>query len=368
MLHPLNPLPPELEDKLLKLIDRQRELLLFAVNHGAFDDDVLRESLGDRFTEWLHIDKYTGVLIYLEQLVGSPQADKESVLRDFDHDQEFWLGDDPSFQFAFDPNSTDAHKAAKGCLNPFFEEFFGFDLLLTNGTGFRKRDIYDGYVLTNSTVDRVCGFCDGSMKRDRPKRQGRDYTLEHFFHKESHPSISMHPYNLVPCCEVCNKERGNREALEVDGRVLTLGEIFHPLLRPARENVELRYYSQGLEPEELEFIRIDREEWESAITVYSELYRIPERWLELWADIDGVVGGRLRALIDLHRNSQGAGITPIAFEQMVHSVLRSLQDYTARYEYPAHYWLMWARNDRRRLKMLYQSHVVTRGLNAPGAW
>lgn len=382
MLHPLEALPTEVETKLLALVDRQQELLEFAVNtssntrllrdHGSYDfteaaETLLRSKLGDNFTDWLSLVEYTGIRINLERLVGHSKADKESVLRDFDHDQAFWLDDDPSFRFAFDPRKSAAHGAAKGCLNPFFERFFGFELLLPDGTGFRKREIYDGYVSKNPTIDRVCGFCDGSMKRDRPKRQRKEYTLEHFFHKELHPSICMHPYNLIPCCDVCNDLRGEHEVLEVDGRALALGEIFHPLLRPARENVELRYYSDDLQPEELEFMRIHVEAWESAISVYSKLYRIPERWLEMWTDIDSVVSGRLRGLIESHRTSGNDEISFNDFEKMVHAAIRSLQGYAYRFEYPAHHWLMWARNDSRRLELLYRSHVETRDLAAPVA-
>lgn len=357
MLHPLNPLPVDVERKLLTLVDRQRELLEFAVNHTVFDPSDFRKTCGDGFADWLNEKQYTGVLNNLKQLIQCPQSEKEQVLSDFDHDQEFWLNES-SFQFSFDPQKTGAHKAAKGCLNPFFEKFYRFDLLLRDSESLVKRDIFEGYVKKNPSVRGVCAFCDGSMKKDQPRQRFRDYTLEHFFQKDQHPSICLHPYNLIPCCEICQEERGNKEALELNGAPLKFGDIFHPLLRPARERVELQYYSYDLEPEDLKFVDAYLEDCSKGVAVYSQLYRVPQRWKELWMEIDDVVKGRLAGLIENHKYSNNAEVTLRDFEQMIHIAIRSLQPFTNRYAYPACRWLMWARNDPRRVAMLYKSMVT----------
>ncbi|MGB1250553.1 MAG: hypothetical protein ACPG8W_08090 [Candidatus Promineifilaceae bacterium] len=358
MLHPLKPPIKQVEDRLLDLIEWQEKLLVFAANHTDANETALRTALGDVFTDWLMEKRYTGLRNSLAELVTCPASDKQAVLQDFEHDQNFWLGD-PSFRFAYDMR-TDAHKFGRKCLNLFYEIFYAFDKLLQIDEPFKRTNLYEGYLSNNPNLARVCPFCDGSFTRELPKKgKITKVTLEHFFHKAAHPTICLHPHNLFPCCAICNSQRADQEMLWLDEAPLSMGDIFHPILNPARNNIEIRYYSRDIHsPDDLEFVKIYKEDWHKAIGVYSTLYRIPARWKELWTEVESVVQTRLWAAIDNHRDSGNAAPSLVEFDNMIGLIIRSLKRYSNRYEYPAHRWLVWVRSESDRVRKLHQAYVV----------
>lgn len=361
MLHRLNPPTAQIEDDLLALVERQRQLLTFACNHDHFDESALRVTLGDQFTEW--ILRHSDLRNFLTHLLSCAPADKAEVLADFDHDQEYWAQlNDSTFQFSFSPNKSDAHQYAKECLNCFYTLINSSARLLSPPRQFKRADIIDGYIQENLFLKQICPCCDGNWP-EKPGRNDTPYTLEHFFHKEEHPTICLHPYNLVPMCDVCNSRRGNKEVLEsAPGIQVGVHKIFHPLFRPAKENVELQYYSPDLRPERLQFVNLPTQlgDWSEAITVYDRLYEIPQRWQERWDEIDSVISMQVRTALEAHKYMQQTPPTLIDFERLLGGVINALNEHNGRYQYVAQRWLVWAK--QYYLERLYEAHVTVRSL------
>ncbi|MCA9872846.1 MAG: hypothetical protein KC441_04310, partial [Anaerolineales bacterium] len=346
-------------DDLLALIDRQRQLLEFACNQDQFDESVLRADLGDQFAGW--ILRHSDLSNSLTQLLSCVQADKAKVLADFDHDQNFWdQMDDSTFKFAFSLDKSTAHKKAKECLNFFYGAISATGPLFPTPKQFKRADIINGYIETNPLLRFICPCCDGNW----PELSGKDktpYTLEHFFHKEAHPTICLHPFNLIPMCEVCNSRRGDKEVLgTAPGIQVGAHKIFHPLFRPAKEKVELQYYSPDLRPERLQFVNLPTQldDWREAIAVYDRLYEIPQRWQERWDEIDSVISIQLRTALEAHRYMQQTPLSLIDFERLLGGIIKSLNEHNGRYQYVAQRWLVWAK--QYYLERLYEAHVTAR--------
>lgn len=364
MLHRLKPPTESVESNLFALVDRQRQLLDYARRHNTYNEQLLDAELGHSFASWLTARRQNDLLEALKQLIICSEAEKDDVLNGFDHDQEFWAPVDESlFQFAFSPTKTKAHEHAKKCLNTFYKSIPSLAPLLPSPQQFRPEDIIEGYIATNPFLKLLCPCCDGSW----PEQAGRErtpYTLEHFFHKDAHPTVCLHPYNLIPVCGVCNTRRGNKEVLESDSeKSLGIHKIFHPLFRPAKEYVELQYYSRGLNPERLQFVNLPTQldDWREAIEVYDLVYEIPKRWQGQWHQIDEVIGIQIRAGLQGYLSREQPPISLSDFEGIISRIIKDLKEPPGRYQYPAHRWLEWAK--QYRLENLYEAHVKARDLH-----
>lgn len=371
MLHPLNPPDRQCEDDLFALIEWQRKMLTYARDHAQFQLNTLRQFMGDDFTDWFEDSRTNGQRDQkkafnnfqqnLNALAQCALPQKQMVLNDFELDQNFYFQlNEPNFIFAFSPQISLAHEKAKVCLNAFYEFLtWSFPGALTvSHCDFHRQDIIQSYLDQNPILQSVCPCCDNSWPE--PNRANRTpYTLEHFFHKEEHPSICLHPYNLIPMCSVCNGRRGNKEMLLPDEVTeLTINQIFHPLERPVRNYAILEFRSQRLEPEIINFVNspIRTDDWQPAIAAYEAVYEIPSRWKMNWSAVAQTANNAIyHALLGVQ-----APVSKIQFSQLLERIeAKLMQDY-GRYQYPAGRWLAWAKTNY--LDQLYGAHVESRGL------
>ncbi|MEM7118486.1 MAG: hypothetical protein AAF614_39050 [Chloroflexota bacterium] len=369
MLHRLSPPAVQVEENLFALVGRQRQLLHFACSHTDYDEGAFRSELGDSFADWIQAGRHSCLLDDFKQLISCATVDKRLVLADFNHDQKFWeQSDSATFQFAFSPSKTAAHQHAKECLNAFYKSLNSLARLLPVPQQFKRKNVVDGYIATNPFLARICPCCEGDWS-EQVSRSQTPYTLEHFFHKGEHPTICLHPYNLIPMCDVCNSRRGNKEMLHSEtGTYIGIDKIFHPLLRPAIECVELQYYSIDLnKPEKLKFVNLPTQldDWSEAIEGYNFVYEIPKRWQERWNEIDGIIATQVRVALNAHYYSQQSPISRIDFERILSGIILGLNKSAARYHYPAQRWLTWAK--QYKLQDLYEAHVMERGLHLSNA-
>jgi hypothetical protein len=381
MLHPLKPVDRQCEDDLFGLIDWQRKTLTYAYKHDQFRSDIFRTFMGDAFADWFEEslanghDKQKKTFNNFQQklnaLVKCDPTQKQIVLEDFEHDLDFYFHlDDSDFIFGFSPGISDAHKHAQVCLNAFYE-FLTWEIpgaLTKSGRNFHRRDIVRSYLDQNPILAIVCPCCDNSWPE--PKREnGTPHTLEHFFHKEAHPTICLHPYNLIPVCDICNGRRGNKEMLcpTVDAD-LAISQIFHPIERPAREYAQLEFRSRRLQPEMMYFVnspkRID--DWQAAIDAYRELYDIPRRWQTNWTQVQQTANSAIRYALQGLQHASGL-ITPEQFERELSAIVKTFMPdngggHYGRYQYPAGRWLLWAKENY--LNELYAAHVASRNGSA----
>jgi hypothetical protein len=80
----------------------------------------------------------------------------------------------------------------------------------SNGKPFTRQIFLDNFFLANSGLC-ICPVCDTTPLRSLVR--GSFYIdVDHFFPKSSYPHLSIHPYNLIPICHVCNS--GAKKALD----------------------------------------------------------------------------------------------------------------------------------------------------------
>ncbi|MCL4266662.1 MAG: hypothetical protein KJ069_25950 [Anaerolineae bacterium] len=372
MLHPLNPPDRQCEDDLFALIELQRKTLTYALNHNQFGFDTFRIFMGDDFFDWFEDGRNNGQRDqkkafnnFHQNLIALTKFDaakKQTILDDFDHDQNFYFHlDDHDFMFAFSPVISAAHENAKACLNSFYEFLsWGFPaILMPSGRVFYRQDIVQSYIDRNPILVKVCPCCDNSWPE--PDRAHKTpYTLEHFFHKDEHPTICLHPYNLIPMCRVCNGRRGKKEMLSPKDDIdLSIDQIFHPLERPVRKHADLEFRSRRLEPEIMRFVNLPTriDDWQIAINAYEDVYEIPSRWQANWREIESAASNAISYAI------QGVGVpvSRIRFGQELDRIVETFMRDYGRYQYPAGRWLIWAKTNY--FDALYSAHVESRGLN-----
>lgn len=372
MLHPLNPPDRQCEDDLFALIEWQRRVLHYALCHSSFSLTTFEASLGVDFVNWFENCRRNGrrdqqrafnnFQQNLNDLAKSDPTTKQTILDDFNHDQQFYFClNNPKFLFAFSPTISTAHDNAKVCLNAFYEFLtWGIpDVLLPSGRSFHRQDIVESYLAQNPFLKFVCPCCDNSWPE--PRKAGQtSYTLEHFFHKEEHSSICLHPYNLIPMCSICNGRRGNKEMLSTaTGASLTIDSIFHPIDRPARNYAQLEFRSQRLQPDIVYLMnspaRVDN--WQTAIDSYETIYEIPSRWKTAWTEIESVASSAIHYALSAITSPVSAS----QFRQLLETIENDLAETHGRYKYPAGRWLAWAKQNH--FDLLYDTQVRARELN-----
>lgn len=356
MLYPINPLETHYQNDLLGLAQWQRRMLVYLRSVAVFDMTTLRSNLGADFADWLNSSLLTTnkkqkrafnrFKQAMEQYARRDGGEKQTVIDDFDHDQTFAANlNNSRFIFAFSPDLSQTHELAKTLLNAFYE-FLTWEIpgvLLPSGANLHRQHLVENYIAQNPLLRSICPCCDNRWPEPQQSR-GTSQTLEHFFHKEEHATICLHPSNLIPICYICNGRRDNKEALAPSATTtLTIDEIFYPLERAAIDYAELKLRGPLLhEPAQFIFensaARTD--DWSNAIAAYEDLYEIPSRWKARWTHIIPVATRAVQYAL----RSQATPIDARAFNQLVTDVIRDMEHDDTYYRYPARRWLMWARD------------------------
>lgn len=109
--------------------------------------------------------------------------------------------------------------------------------------------------------------------------------VDHYFPKAAHPTLTFHPYNLLPTCSDCNGPKNKSSKEPVDRKDAGPGElrtVFLPYLRAASQEVELDVVESGSAKNDLK-IAINPgpggDSWTGKrIENMDRLYHLSSRW------------------------------------------------------------------------------------------
>jgi hypothetical protein len=252
--HQINPLNcPPLE----KLNRLARHTVAFGLEQTlTLSDNVIKT----RFIQYLAVHnfpeagqwlwgKHVVIRPHLLKLVKRSLAEKQGILTVIDADLDLaacFTGG--CFHASTIPAGSRA--ALNGEVKAIFLAFYEF---LNEKGGVPGDKIGEHTNLTRQTVLRayltaqrghlsVCPGCDGSPPS---VADGEIHTdLDHFFPKAKYPFLTIHPLNLTPFCKDCNQSyKHQKDALydteSLVSTITSLNEIYHPYIRPARDEIEV---------------------------------------------------------------------------------------------------------------------------------
>jgi hypothetical protein len=188
---------------------------------------------------------YNALVQLIQYMQASPKNTREEILGAFDNDTSFHEHhDDAGFQFLFKALHDDTQKALRPVMERFYTDILdaGFDKILANRF---NRDSFTAAFWSSNAIMLICPACDTlrpEEKRERPDKDEEEETskiyaeVDHFFPKSKYPFLSVHPYNLVPICSVCNKYyKSDQDPIDAHSDA-PLSRCFLPYLRPAKDS------------------------------------------------------------------------------------------------------------------------------------
>ncbi|HEX2913519.1 MAG TPA: hypothetical protein VH186_22135 [Chloroflexia bacterium] len=254
MLHPLTN-PPTCTPQLQKLNEIARLLLAFGLENDATTLGLAAIKAGNVKRLFAAYCKQQGkeetgkwlcnkpkLLTYLRALLDIPLCNKDQILPAFDADQQlencFSSG---QFNFLNIPVGNQAALEIVGEIMRYF-----YKEVLRNagvpGNLIGKPDILNRpYVVQSYRGNlKVCPGCDGEINA-HPEEVRYDPDLDHFFPESKYPFVAIHPLNLVPLCGYCNQRvKRDKDIFDPAYGATSMDEIFHPFLRPARDEVVVK--------------------------------------------------------------------------------------------------------------------------------
>ena len=242
MLHPVN--RPDCIDALWLVVYIQEELLKLSLTKDPLDICNLNSVFGRDTVSWLwtYKKKLLDPLTNFYNHTNSTQ--KNDILLAFLHDINYYKQyNDRTFTFCLQPNvNLPSPLAAQvGC---WFENFYdvitrwGFPASVSGYKCDINAQVIYAETLSKNNGLYVCPVCDGTwMERTSTGIHG---SIDHFLPRAIYPALSVHPYNLLPICIICNIriKGGNDPLTYLHPR--NLSETFHSYIQPARDVVQVQ--------------------------------------------------------------------------------------------------------------------------------
>lgn len=375
MLHPLN--PPNCIAELNHLMDLQRRLLVLGASIAKYEDLEFVACFGSEISDWFFAkrdsgDKKDKLFVTLFQTfaayVKCDPAEKSEVISAFDHDREFFSYlDDPKFIFEFIPSKSQAYTLASNCLKPFYE-FLGRSgyppqiMTPIKDGGFCREDIINGFISSNPFIQYVCPSCDYVFSYIPDQTNPQGYTVEHQFPQSIYPAICLNPYNLIPMCYVCNQKKGSMDPLcpPCDPPfTIPLNEVFHSIKRPIRDNANLVFRTSSA-VEIMQFEPAKEGITQNAISGYSKLYTIPDRWQFDKIRVTKRADSNIRWALRVLSNNYKSDINDEVLWKAVELAIKEMEEKYGfeQFNYPAASWLRWAvTNKRDYLESSYKQNL-----------
>jgi len=209
-------------ERLNQVIAVQLRLLHLAADEPALDIRNMKANLdvdykgAEEIANWVSnkkIDKATALINALNRFANHHDAsEKRLFIRQIEADIE--LVSNPTsgmLQAVFD---TD-WKRAVGDFMKYFYAIFGDtfpEYLFSDNTRYSRQDFVRSFGHANPDLF-LCSICDTVAYRTRDSQH--TYTnVDHFFPQAQYPHLSIHPFNLVPICSLCNSGiKGQRDPL-----------------------------------------------------------------------------------------------------------------------------------------------------------
>jgi len=344
VLHPVS--LPACANALRKVLEIQDVLLEIACTADPCDVAVLNGRFVPGTVGWLW-QRQQKLLKPLETFSVHPVlVDKQAILVAFRHDvtYEHHL-DDPLFVFALQPKSSGATPLVIA-VGKWLENFY--DVLARSGipravTGYAD-DISQQIILGEfdaANVDmRVCPVCDGTwMEKTITGHVG---SIDHFLPRSKYPALSVHPLNLLPVCVVCNEKIKQGKDPLSEGRQRTLADTFHPYYRPARERVEL-----SIDKARPWTFTSTKGATDSQMSVFPDIYALPERWQGREDEIDRMVRRRVRDCVRVVLR-KSVSLSQDEFRNLLNDLETDMGSEWGKssFLYPAKWWLRWLQQNK----------------------
>ncbi len=290
----------------------QRNILLFAFRSKTATPSIdnFKKFFGGDCVDWLQTllwyprnsknhrcgdpqPLYNALVRLIQYMQSSPKNTQQEILEAFDNDTSFHEHqNDADFQFLF----STLHADTQTTLRPLMERFYtdilnvGFEKILANRFG---RDTFTTAFWFKNKTMLICPACDTLRPEEKRERsdEGKETSkvyaqVDHFFPKSVYPFLSVHPYNLVPICSVCNEiYKRNKDPID-NHSAAPLCRCFLPYLRPAKEpgvdsnrdQVEVKISRNARGAAYQVTIEDTSEEFLERVDNLERLFKLSERW------------------------------------------------------------------------------------------
>lgn len=344
MLHPIN-LPASIEA--LWTVVTIQEMLLESACTQPLDRTTLNSRFDSSTVSWL-VKRNELLLKPLEEFVAhGNQTEKRAIIEAFRHDTDYHNHlEDHSFAFQLQPKSALpsplAVKVGKWLEN-FYDVMvrFGIPKEVTDyPSSITQQLILDEFNKINAGM-YVCPACDGTWME--PTSTGIYGSIDHFLPRSKYPALSVHPFNLIPICMICNEKLKEDKDPLADNQPRTLADAFvfcgwcNPA-RPARDSAVCHIDSSMTLPWVLQCGQATPVQ----LSLLPDIFDLPGRWQNRSDEIDRIVRRRLRDSMD----ALSITATTISLNEF-HAVLKRLEQRMRKewgedpFLYPATWWLRW---------------------------
>lgn len=222
-------------DVLNRLMYAIQRILEYSVQSlfQPLDFQVLSDLVGPEFAPLL---SYSKIRSAIEGIFQLSYLEKLEICNAFVNDAAFdqHINDDAYHLSAL---SESGAKALKLLCDPLYDiagRGFPSD---SSSPKFSGKLLRQQYATINNLLGRVCPVCVGEILFTKGEGQN-----DHYFPRSKFPTLTLHPYNLLPTCPSCNGPSFKHEKSPVEETDAGPGElqtVFLPYLRPAKPEVTL---------------------------------------------------------------------------------------------------------------------------------
>jgi hypothetical protein len=144
---------------------------------------------------------------------------------------------------------------------------------------FTRHDFLEAFRNTNYSL-YVCAACDDARAISGQEGDLKS-SIDHYLPKELYPHLILHPFNLVPGCQLCNSAKKTNDITGRPGSRRDLGKIILPYREAGlRESTYLQAKFKGatlfVQFGQLKPLR--GFDVQSRIEAFSDVFNIPARW------------------------------------------------------------------------------------------
>lgn len=347
---------PDCWNYLDRLLDFQEQLLQFCANHQSYDSAELRNVLGTEVFEWLNSSPTRQrILDNLKNYIKQDENIKGQVLEEFRQDRKFPERiTDRSYQLGLVNARFPLLKDLQRMLINFYEQFkdsgYPSQLCGCSNDHFTANDWWVGFQANNPQF-LTCPICDATLSGGK--------SIEHFFPKGTYLAMSVHPYNLIPCCKGCNNEvKGEKDPF--NGFRIT--EMNIPYQRAITQDAELTFHKDTNGNDVAEFVpKSSDPNAIMRIRNLEYLFEIPSRWNKNIPEISAIAIKELCDRISIYIENGEELSEDLIHRGIDRTITRLRRDWGKfHFLYPATEWLRYAGTH----KFDYLSREVTRQVAA----
>ncbi len=332
---------PDCRESLDRILDFQEQLLRYCTEHGSYVPNELEAILGPDVFRWLgSTPARQRILDRLKNFIGHQEDVRINILEEFQHDREFPArSTDDTYQLGLKHPDTIAQDDLKRMLTDFYEQLtrggFPSQICDCDTQCFTSNDWWEGFKRNNPNLI-TCPICDSTLSIGR--------SIDHFFPKGKYLAVSVHPYNLIPSCVVCNNIKGDRDP--ING--FKFSQVNLPYESTIIDDVQLTFHEDinGSNVVEFEYLTSDPLKI-SRIKNFEYLYEIPSRWANQIPEIAEIAIGLLKIRISFECEN-GQTLSEEMVRRSIDCVIERLRKDRGKnhYYFPATEWLCYAKEEK----------------------